>query len=366
VSKKTPDSISYGAGTFNPYAAVAGIAVAAVQRIARGNQPREYRIGKQRVSARDFVRMIPASFPLQKWMLAPGARRDVRAGNVVQGSGRPAVAPPTATKPSDPGYRPDLTERKIPPLKRDPAPQRPPTSPDAMKVPPMGNKRTIALVQKWLARFGWGTFAIATLDSAIYLWNKYFPGQPLPTKEPPPSAAPGSQGGKGTSRPQLPPEIIVNVPPPNVSVVVNVPAPAPTPAPKPAPKPAPAPKSPVLPAPKPAPTIAKSPYPSWLPTAAGLALPFLLPQTQKRSKPRGLTGGSLPAVQWDTGVASVPFSSVGANFDSGPSPSQTKDCRCPSKRKRTPKKKRTVCYSGTYVEKSSGLRKTKRRKIPCL
>ena len=37
-----------------------------------------------------------------------------------------AVSPPTATRPSDPGYRPDLTEPRLPPLKRTPSPPKPP------------------------------------------------------------------------------------------------------------------------------------------------------------------------------------------------------------------------------------------------
>lgn len=291
-------------------------------------------------------------------------------GNVLQQAVQGAVAqrtgpfpPYTGPKPSEPGYVREPGESRVPPLKRDPAPKRPPTSPDAMKVPPMGSKRTIALVGKWLTRFGWGTFAIATLDSAIYLWNKYFPGQPLPTTEPPRPSAPGSQGGKGTNRPQLPPEIIVN--PPNVTVnvtlppvTVSQPAPAPVPAPVPAPAPRP---SPVLTAPAPAPAPAKSPVPSWLPNAVGLALPLLLTQNQKRKR-RGLTSGQSPALGLSD--AAVPLSSGGNYFDSGSSP--TRSCDCRPKRKRGPKKKRTVCYSGTYIERAGGLRKTKRRKVKCL
>lgn len=344
----TADSVGKTPVPTSGPAVVAQIAAGFLKRAFRRSQPTVYKINGQRVSGPEFRRRVGVVLPGQR----PGK------------ASRVAVGPPTATKPSDPGYRPDLTERKIPPLKRDPAPQRPPTSPDAMKVPPMGSKRTIALVGKWLTRFGWGTFAIATLDSAIYLWNKYFPGQPLPTTEPPRPSAPGSQGGKGTNRPQLPPEIIVN--PPNVTVNVTLPPvtvsqPAPAPVPAPAPPP-PAPSSPVLtptPAPKSFPP-AKS-FPSWLPNAVGLALPLLLTQNQKRKR-RGLTSGQSPALGLSD--AAVPLSSGGNYFDSGSSP--TKSCDCSPKRKRGPKKKRTVCYSGTYIERAGGLRKTKRRKVKCL
>lgn len=41
-------------------------------------------------------------------------------------------------------------------------------------------------------------------------------------------------------------------------------------------------------------------------------------------------------------------------------------CSCPPRTKRKPSKPRTVCYTGSYREKSRGLSKTPRRKIPCL
>jgi len=41
-------------------------------------------------------------------------------------------------------------------------------------------------------------------------------------------------------------------------------------------------------------------------------------------------------------------------------------CSCPPKRKRKPTEPRKVCYTGSYREKSRGLSKTPRRKIPCL
>lgn len=45
----------------------------------------------------------------------------------------------------------------------------------------------------------------------------------------------------------------------------------------------------------------------------------------------------------------------------------TAKCKCPKpkKRKSGPRKKRTVCYKGSYVETASGLRKRKREQVPC-
>lgn len=44
---------------------------------------------------------------------------------------------------------------------------------------------------------------------------------------------------------------------------------------------------------------------------------------------------------------------------------RTKECDCPPKKKRQPRKPRTVCYTGTFTERASGLKKLKRRKVPC-
>jgi hypothetical protein len=53
------------------------------------------------------------------------------------------------------------------------------------------------------------------------------------------------------------------------------------------------------------------------------------------------------------------------SFYSGGTPLNTATCECAKPRKKGPKKRRTVCYSGTYSERADGLRKSKKRKIPC-
>lgn len=48
-----------------------------------------------------------------------------------------------------------------------------------------------------------------------------------------------------------------------------------------------------------------------------------------------------------------------------PFEARSADCACPPKKRRQPRRPRAICYSGTYVELANGLRKTKRRKVPC-
>ncbi len=60
---------------------------------------------------------------------------------------------------------------------------------------------------------------------------------------------------------------------------------------------------------------------------------------------------------YSTGVASAfgpPAGTVGSNT-----------CECKAPRPKRRKRKRTVCYSGTYTERADGTRKTKKRKVPC-
>lgn len=56
--------------------------------------------------------------------------------------------------------------------------------------------------------------------------------------------------------------------------------------------------------------------------------------------------------------------SFGAFGGSGAVGTNTCECKAPRKKRR--KKKRTVCYSGTFIERRDGTRKTKKRKVQCL
>lgn len=53
-------------------------------------------------------------------------------------------------------------------------------------------------------------------------------------------------------------------------------------------------------------------------------------------------------------------------FGGTPGAVGTKTCECKAPRKKGRKKKRTVCYSGTYIERRDGTRKVKKRKVQCL
>jgi hypothetical protein len=71
--------------------------------------------------------------------------------------------------------------------------------------------------------------------------------------------------------------------------------------------------------------------------------------------------GGLPFPQVSTLVS--PYAQA-FGYGASPPGSKAKSCVC-TKRKRGPKKKRTVCYAGTFTERASGLNKRKRRRIPC-
>jgi hypothetical protein len=43
----------------------------------------------------------------------------------------------------------------------------------------------------------------------------------------------------------------------------------------------------------------------------------------------------------------------------------TNTCECKPKRKKGRKKKRTVCYSGTFIERADGTSKYKKRRVDC-
>jgi hypothetical protein len=53
----------------------------------------------------------------------------------------------------------------------------------------------------------------------------------------------------------------------------------------------------------------------------------------------------------------------GGGYFGGSAPGKT--CDCGPKKKRGKRKKRTVCYKGSYVERATGITKRKREKIPC-
>lgn len=171
----------------------------------------------------------------------------------------------------------------------------------------------------------------------------------------PPRATP-----RAPSRPGVPTSSPTSSPP--VTVIVNYPAPAPAPAKVPDPgeglyvpviwqRPIP------MPAPLPAPAPTVSPWIKWGTTLAPFVTPLLSSLTQPGKGSRRMRDPL-------TVINQAPLPSTASYvFGGGGSPGSN-TCACKPKKKGR-KKKRTVCYSGTYTEKASGLRKTKRRKVPC-
>jgi hypothetical protein len=91
------------------------------------------------------------------------------------------------------------------------------------------------------------------------------------------------------------------------------------------------------------------------------------PLTQPQVDNPILNPGGAPA----TGGLTLDQSSVATYLSSGysggtPGAVGTNTCECKAPRKKRRKKKRTVCYSGTYIERADGTRKSKKRKVPCL
>lgn len=123
----------------------------------------------------------------------------------------------------------------------------------------------------------------------------------------------------------------------------------------------------------PSPGPLQLPTPAQLPTPSGFQLPDWARSAWLGILPgliSGITGGGRsfrdpltpyrppgvdPLTGINTGMQPFPQTSSRSNRD---------DCR-DQRRKKRKKKPRTVCYSGTYTEKASGLNKRKKRKVPC-
>ena len=108
------------------------------------------------------------------------------------------------------------------------------------------------------------------------------------------------------------------------------------------------------------------PTPLWLrllPIVGPSLLDFIRPDQGDRNILR-LTD---PLTQPQTPGLTSSYTSVqsyGAFGGSGAVGTNTCECKAPRKKRR--KKKRTVCYSGTYIERADGTRKSKKRKVQCL
>lgn len=102
-----------------------------------------------------------------------------------------------------------------------------------------------------------------------------------------------------------------------------------------------------------------------LPYLAPLALTALAPSSSGKKRRDPLTVDQ-PDGLLSWGPASVPLPFPGSGFGGSGSGSSSSSCECkPKATRRRSKRKRDVCYSGRYIERSSGISKTKLRKVPC-
>lgn len=98
--------------------------------------------------------------------------------------------------------------------------------------------------------------------------------------------------------------------------------------------------------------------------AAGMAiLSSIMGRPASASVPKLLYPGFMPGLTPSLNAAPL----TGFQASTVGSTSTGQKCRCPKPKKRTskPKQPRSVCYSGTFVETATGLRKRRKRKVNC-
>lgn len=309
----------------------------------------------------------------QGWIAADGGR--VTERTVIQ-AGRQVLE-----QPGGPRYRPDLTETRGPTVAdRPPAPTKAPP-----KVPKLPGRAGRIIEGAIAVGAGSGLFEVIRGGVTRVMEPGATVPQPAPRVPEPPSMAP-----PGASWPE-----IAGPRPPFVPPAAQPRPAAPVPTVKRQPAAPPAPTTPIDTTERLSPIDVYTPYaaipaapaPTGAPTAgsrsvlgltpaqlASIAVPSLLallasssssrsrrrdpltvPQTPSGFPGLGLTPGGLP----------LPFPGSGFGGSGGGARTLEDQCRELAKRKRKPKKRRDVCYSGRYIERASGLSKTKLRKVPC-
>lgn len=130
------------------------------------------------------------------------------------------------------------------------------------------------------------------------------------------------------------------------------------------------------PQPLPAPSPTAAPLRIRLPSIASLAVPLALAAPLFLSSPRGNRArplsGRVPGTTIDRinrirepiGLTAFQPGALSSPLTSSSSGDENCKCTKPTKRKK-PRKARSVCYRGTYIERANGLTKLKREKIPC-
>lgn len=124
----------------------------------------------------------------------------------------------------------------------------------------------------------------------------------------------------------------------------------------------------VLPTPAPVPAPSRvTQITDWIranPRLLATAIPLLLPRSSSTRRRTGLADPLTPISPPGTDPLTW-FNTGSLPYPQAESASLDDQCRERARRKRGKKKPRTVCYSGTYTERASGLTKRKRRKVPC-
>jgi len=226
-----------------PAAVVVELARGFLTRAFRPSKKTEYRIGGERVSGPEFRARVGVALPGQR----PAPPGKMPPPQVAAASPPPIPGPPSDAEWERRRREAGYYERKgakppgsgAPPKK--PPPPSGPTGADQPRAGgagrpggPLITKAVRGFMIGWLKGAGITVAAGIGVQLLFDLWQKAFPGRPLPTDYPPEEetgdlfpprrTAPGSQGGKGTNRPALPPQIIVNVPaPPNLLLVLPIP-----------------------------------------------------------------------------------------------------------------------------------------------
>ena len=340
------------------------------------SEPGGKRLGKH--AARNIGRVLLGKKPVGGG--GKFARATVAAWRLLNPFPTATAAPPPTKWPYRPSpgasdQVPDTSGRYSPwpPQPQAPSPPpRGPSLPDAYPVPvalPGLYSNIWAMVIAYAA-----AYALPYLVKKVTeTWDEYFgrwqaqkeaneralhrrkpggPGSAAPRTQPPRHPAPTAPG-RGDPFPSTPaPQVTVNVTvtaPPQVS--------APSPAVVPAQTPSAAPTT--APATTPTPVSPKKPLWQLLLEQYGSAQ-----FQQKGKRPIKVVNFTDPlTASYARGVDSFaqPYGDYAAW---SPDATGTDACTCP-KKKGKKRKKRTVCYRGTYTETASGLTKRKREKVPC-
>lgn len=310
-------------------------------------------------------RFVPAWVSPTGQIFSQNQAREI-ARNIIQSP--PIVnAPVVVNPPAPPPNYPSTTVYYPPPGGSDPGrvwppppPRPPPSGPINPNAPPPGP----VFPSMW--PYVIGQIIGPDVYERIKVYNDIIGGvfdtvtkkPPLPIPKGPTNPRGRAPAGQGNPwPPQGPP----------ITVIVNMPQ-AP-----PAPKKPPDPLAGLgniyvskrrLPIPSPPPPAPK-PVPRWQ-QLLPLLSPLLGVFTGSKGNTRVRLTDPLTQPQTSTPLTTSYSTLVGSAFGGSSGVPGTNTCLCKEPRKKRRKRKRSVCYSGTYIERADGTRKTKKRKVACL